>query len=103
MLEYYRSIGVSYIFAGKTDIDLKLALSKLYSIFGIKKMLLEGRSIINGAFEREGLIDAMSLVVAPVIADKNDKPLFMDSDMSEFKLIHAETMTDGSIWIQYAK
>lgn len=42
--------GVSYIFAGKNDIDIKLALNKLYSIFGIKKLLLEGGSVINGAF-----------------------------------------------------
>ncbi len=103
MLEYYRSIGVSYIFAGKDDIDLKLALNKLYSIFGIKKLLLEGGSIINGSFLRAGLIDSLSLITAPIIADKNDKPLFMDSDMSEFRMIGATPMEDGSIWIRYAR
>ncbi len=103
MLAYYRSIGVSYIFAGKDDIDLKLALNKLYSIFGIKKLLLEGGSIINGSFEREGLIDSLSLVVAPMIGNKDDKPLFMNSDMCEFRHIGTNPMEDGSIWIRYAK
>lgn len=103
MLAYYRSIGVSYIFAGAEDIDLKLALNKLYSIFGIKKLLLEGGSIINGAFLREGLVDELSLVVAPVIADKNDKPLFMDSDMCGFSLISAETMESGAVWMRYGR
>ena len=101
MLAYYRSIGVSYIFAGKDDINLKLALSKLYSIFGIKKLLLEGGSIINGAFLRDGLIASLSLVVAPIIADKDDKPLFMDADISEFTLTSAEAMPDGSVWVRY--
>lgn len=103
MLAYYKSIGVSYIFAGKDDIDIKLALKKLYSVFGIKKLLLEGGSIINGAFQREDLIDSISLVIAPIIAEKDDKPLFMDSSMSEFRLIGANTMDDGSVWVRYTK
>lgn len=101
MLAYYRSIGVSYIFAGTDSIDVKLALNKLYSIFGIKKLLLEGGSIINGAFQREELIDELSLVVAPIIADSNDKLLFMESVVNEFNLISAETMADGSVWLRY--
>lgn len=101
MLEYYRSIGVSYIFAGKENIDIKLALSKLYSIFGIRKLLLEGGSIINGAFLREKVVDELSLVVAPVVAHKDDKPLFMDSEICEFNLVSAETMHDGSVWMRY--
>lgn len=102
-LAYYRSIGVSYIFAGKNDIDIKTALIKLYKLFGIKKLLLEGGSIINGAFQREGLVDELSLVVAPIIADKDDKPLFMNSVTSEFRLISAETLTDGAVWLGYTK
>ena len=78
MLAYYRSIGVSYIFAGGNNIDIKIALNKLYSIFGIKKLLLEGGSIINGAFLRAGAVDELSLLTAPIVADKNDKSLFMD-------------------------
>jgi len=101
MLVYYRSIGVSYIFAGEESIDVKLALNKLYSIFGIKKFLLEGGSIINGAFQREELIDELSLVVAPIVADSNDKPLFMESVASEFSLKSAEAMADGSVWLRY--
>ena len=103
MLAYYRSVGVSYIFAGKDDIDVKTTLCKLYSLFGTKKLLLEGGSIINGAFQREGLIDSLSLVVAPIAADKDDKPLFMDAAMSEFRLIGANPMGDGSVWLRYAK
>ena len=103
MLAYYRSIDVSYIFAGTESINLKLALNKLYSIFGIKKLLLEGGSIINGSFLREGLVDELSLVTAPIIADKKDKPLFMDSDICDFSLISAEAMPDGAVWLRYTK
>lgn len=103
MLAYYKSIGVSYIFAGKDDIDIKIALNKLYKLFGIKKLMLEGGSIINGAFQRAGVVDELSLVVAPIIAGKDSKPLFMDSVTSEFKLISAETLSDGAVWLRYTK
>ena len=103
MLAYYRSIGVSYIFAGAESIDVKTALGKLYSLFGIKKLLLEGGSIINGAFLRAGAVDELSLVTAPIIADKNDKPLFMDSDMCEFRLKSVKSMQDNCVWVRCEK
>lgn len=98
-LAYYRKIGVSYIF---TD-NIETALYKLYSLFGIKKLLLEGGSIINGAFFRENCIDQISQIIAPFIADKNDKPLFSDASMTEFKLLDCQNMNDGSVWIQYKR
>lgn len=103
MLAYYRSIGVSYIFAGAESIDIKMALGKLYSLFGIKKLLLEGGSIINGAFLRTGAVDELSLVTAPIIADKNDKPLFMDSDMCEFRFKSVKPMQGNCVWVRYEK
>lgn len=103
VLAYYRKIGVSYIFAGKDDIDLNVALNKLYSIFGIKNLLLEGGSIINGAFERENLIDELSLVVAPIVAGENSKPLFEKSAMQEFFLLDVKVQPDGSVWLRYRK
>lgn len=103
MLAYYRTIGVSYIFAGKDEIDINLALNKLYSIFGIKKLLLEGGSIINGAFLRAGAVDNISQVIAPIVADKDDKPLFFEADMTEFRMLECKAMKDGSVWIWYAK
>ena len=103
MLAYYRKIGVSYIFAGKDDIDINLALNKLYSFFGIKKLLLEGGSVINGAFLRAGAVDNISQVIAPIVADKEDKPLFFDSSLTEFRMLECKDMKDGSVWIWYAK
>lgn len=69
MLLYYRKIGVSYIFAGKNDIDINTVLNKLYDLFDIKVMLLEGGSIINGAFLFADAVDNVSQVIAPVIAN----------------------------------
>ena len=102
-LAYYKSIGVSYIFAGKDDIDINTALSKLHNLFNIKKLLLEGGSIINGAFLKAGCVDELSLVVTPVIADKDDKPLFYDSSVTDFEFVSSEKMPDDSLWIRYKR
>jgi len=97
-LGYLKAMGIPYIFAGETQIDVKLALSKLRSVFGIERMLLEGGSILNGAFQRAGVIDELSLVVAPIIADAQDKPLFMDSVQETYESMQI-CSRNGITWL----
>ena len=99
-LAYLEEMEIPYIFAGENEIDIEFALYKLRNIMGIETLLLEGGSIINGAFQRAGVIDELSLVVAPVVADKNDKPLFMDSKESTFNLVSSE-IKDGILITNY--
>lgn len=102
-LAYLQSIGVSYIFVGKEQLNLSLALDKLYRVFGIKKLLLEGGSIINGAFERENVIDELSLVVAPMIAEADGKPLFYESEIQNYTLTETKLLPDSVVWLHYLK
>lgn len=102
-LAYLRSIGVSYIFAGKEEMDIPLALDKLYRLFGIRLLLLEGGSVINGAFARAGVIDELRLVAAPVIADAQSKPLFEGSIMQEYCLTDVKPVSDAAVWLHYEK
>lgn len=96
-LGYLEAMEIPYIFAGETEIDVELALTKLKNIVGCEKLLLEGGSIINGAFQRADAIDELSLVVAPVVADKDDKPLFTDSMVSDFELIKTEAINGNAV------
>lgn len=66
-LNYLRSRQVSYIFAGKSTIDLQLALRKLNQLFGIKRMTVQGGGITNGAFLSAGLLDELSLMIIPIV------------------------------------
>src|SRR3989442_5154946 len=54
-LAFLQSRGVSYLFGGKTNIDLKKVLVKLRKEFGIRKLLLEGGGKINGSILAAGL------------------------------------------------
>ena len=100
-LHYLRSIGVSYIFVGEEDIDIPFALFKLKQLFGIEKLLLEGGSILNGAFQRAGVVDALSLVVVPMIAMGEDKPLFMESTAEIYVLTDCKQYDHGVLWLRY--
>lgn len=102
-LAYLQSIGVSYIFAGETEMNLEMALEKLWSNFFINDLLLEGGSEINGAFERAGLIDELSLVQSAVIADADDKPLFEMSSLEDYILKDAKVVSDSVLWMRYLK
>jgi hypothetical protein len=101
-LGYLEAMEIPSIFAGETSIDVEIALFKLKNIIGCEALLLEGGSIINGAFERAGAVDELSLVVAPVIAGKDSKPLFMDSDIANFELIGAEN-ENGNLVLNYKR
>lgn len=101
-LGYLQSLNIPYIFAGETEIDVKLALLKLKSLFDIDNLLLEGESAINGAFERADVIDELSLVVAPVVADKDSKPLFYDSVIGDYELIKTDT-EEGVLVLNYKR
>lgn len=101
-LGYLEAMKIPYLFAGETEIDVQQALFKLKSVIGCERLLLEGGSVINGAFQRADAIDELSLVVAPAVADKDDKPLFMDSTVSAFELVRADSI-NGNVVLNYRK
>ena len=94
-LAYLKSIGLSYIICGKDDIDINLCLEKLRLKFGIKLLLLEGGSLINGSFMKAGVIDEISLVQVPLNAEKDDKPLFYEGNIENFKLETVKPLKNG--------
>ena len=65
-LAYLRGLDISYILAGKEQIDCRLLLEKMGSLFGIDKLLLSGGGFTNRSFMQEDLIDELSLILAPV-------------------------------------
>jgi riboflavin biosynthesis pyrimidine reductase len=74
-----RGEGVSYIFAGKSELDLALVLDVLQRELGVKRLLLEGGGGANGAFLRAGLVDAFHLILCPAIDGSKGAPSVFDS------------------------
>lgn len=64
---YLRRMGIPYIYAGKGTIDLRTALDKLYTAFGIRRFAIVGGATINASFLQADLVDEIRLVIAPFI------------------------------------
>lgn len=100
-LRYLQVAGIPYIFAGEDEIDIEEALQKLKKYFGINKLLLEGGSILDGAFQRAGVIDELSLVVAPIMAEMG-KPLCNNATLETYRLVEAKPC-GTALWLNYRK
>lgn len=88
-----RADGVSYIFGGDTEIDLRSALETLGTRLGIKRLLMEGGGHANGAMLAAGLIDELHLVVAPHIDGSRKSPSLFDVDGVEGRPLPVTGMT----------
>ena len=104
-----RAAGVSYIFAGATEIELAGALETLNRELGIERIMLEGGGGANGAFLRAGLIDELSLVVCPVIDGSTGGPIVFNSGdvdlgpapIDSMTLVSHEVLDGGAMWLRY--
>ena len=101
-LAYLEEKEISYCFAGESEIDVPLALEILKMHLSPGCYLLEGGSIVNGYFLRADCVDELSLVVAPVIADADAKPLFSDGNLCDFALNSAEEV-NGTLILNYQR
>lgn len=71
-LGYLREKGVSYIFAGSSEVDCAEALRKMSDLFGIERTMVAGGGKVDQSFLASGCLDELSLVVAPVAASDHD-------------------------------
>lgn len=102
--------GVSYIFAGDTEIDLAQVLDILDRELGVKQVLLEGGGGANGAFLRAGLVDEISVVICPAVDGSKGAPSLFDSSEADagvkpplrsVKLQSSKVLEGGAVWLRY--
>jgi riboflavin biosynthesis pyrimidine reductase len=105
-LALLRERGVSYLLAGTRDVDLVVALEKIRERFGVKTLMLEGGGGINGAMLRAGLIDEVSVLIAPVADGRVATPALIDVDGDEVTprrllLDEVERREGDLLWLRY--
>jgi riboflavin biosynthesis pyrimidine reductase len=113
-LAFLRGRGVSYLLAGARDpsagsgqaVDLPLALGKIGGRFGVKTLMLEGGGRINGGMLAAGLIDEVSVLVAPAVDGRVGIPALFDFDNAgaaprRLALEHVERRADDVLWLRY--
>jgi riboflavin biosynthesis pyrimidine reductase len=105
-----RSEGISYIFAGESELNLALALYILNQELGVKRLLVEGGGTTNGSFLRAGLIDEINLILCPAIDGTKGAPSAFDAregeaahkaPLQKMTLESTKPLEGGALWLRY--
>lgn len=105
-----RADGVSYVFAGKSDLDIHLALETLNRELGVNRLLLEGGGVTNGILLRAGVVDEVSLLVCPSVDGAPGAPSLFDAAREDegkrasvqgIELMSSEVCDGGVVWLRY--
>lgn len=80
----------------------------LYDLFHIKKLLICGGGLVNWSFLQAGMIDELSLVLAPVSDGGSgsaslfaQKPAFSEEAPVEFSLKRVEKIGENGLYLNY--
>ncbi|HEX3636242.1 MAG TPA: dihydrofolate reductase family protein [Paraburkholderia sp.] len=108
-LAYLQSIGVSYVFGGKSEIDLNKVVQTLARELGVKKLIVEGGSHVSGAFVNAGLADEVSVLILPLVDGRSEHPSSFEVAMDKWqapaylKLESVEKTGNDAVWLRYTK
>jgi 2,5-diamino-6-(ribosylamino)-4(3H)-pyrimidinone 5'-phosphate reductase len=105
-LAFLRDRGVSYLLAGAKDVDLPLALERIGARFDVRTLMLEGGGRINGGMLQVGVIDEVSLLLAPVADGRMGTPALFDMDGDDttpqrLVLQAVERRPGDFLWLRY--
>ncbi|NHT75783.1 riboflavin biosynthesis pyrimidine reductase [Rhizobium sp. PP-F2F-G38] len=99
--------GVSYVVSDKKALDLHAMLTLLGQELGITRILLEGGASVNGSMLAAGLVDEISLVIAPALegrADSDRVIAFGEEGLAgkvELSLKSCDVLAHGAIHVRY--
>ncbi len=106
--DFLRRKKISYIIAGKDQIDFNVMLDKFYNLFNIKRMMVGGGGTLNWSFVQQGLVDEVSMILAPIAnGDPDECRFFMAKEPysfikpTTFKLKSVEQLEHDTLWIRY--
>lgn len=104
-IEELTRAGVSVFFVDDGPDAIADVLSRISAAFGVKRLLIEGGGILNGAFLTAGLIDETSTLVAPVVDGKSGAPAIYErrgiSGPQQLRFISTQPLADGYVWLRH--
>jgi riboflavin biosynthesis pyrimidine reductase len=107
-LYFLQQKSISYIFAGKSELDFEAALNQLADLFPIRTIMLEGGGHINGSLLQKGLIDELSLLLLPVADANGNTPTTFElgkhhkgGTTAELRLKDVQQLEHDVLWLKY--
>jgi 2,5-diamino-6-(ribosylamino)-4(3H)-pyrimidinone 5'-phosphate reductase len=74
-----REKGAEVVVCGESRVDLRCLMQELYKR-GIRSVLLEGGGTLNFGMLREGLVDEVSVAIAPVLVGGKEAVSLVDGE-----------------------
>lgn len=107
-LEMLRQHNVSWIATGKDHINLQRAVEILAEQFAVSRLVLVGGGNINGGFLEAGLVDEVSVMIAPGIDGRKGETAVFDgchwqADSPYHLKLKSVEQVEGTeiIWLRY--
>jgi 2,5-diamino-6-(ribosylamino)-4(3H)-pyrimidinone 5'-phosphate reductase len=100
--------GVEWIVAGEERVDFATALEELGARYGVRTVRVDSGGALNGVLLRAGLVDEISVLIAPAVAGGVSlRDLFISPDalppghVVPLRLVHHERIADNVLWLRY--
>lgn len=105
-LDYLDTNHISWIACGRERIDLVRAVEILKREFGVERMSVVGGGNVNAGFLAAGLLDEVSILLAPGIDGRKGMAAAFDGLPVEtepflLKLENVKKYEDGALWLRY--
>ena len=104
-MDFLNERNIEYLIAGEKQVDLKDAMKRLNSEYGINSIRVDSGGILNGVLLNEGLADEIHVLIHPeLVGSVNKSSIFICKDLNntiKLKLAHINKLKDDIIWIKY--
>lgn len=105
-LAYLDGKGASWIATGSERIDLPRAMAILAAEFGVERLAVVGGGTINAGFLAAGLLDEVSILLAPGIDGRGGMTAAFDglppeTEPAQLALLSVQEYGDGAVWLRY--
>ena len=108
-VEQVKALGVDVLIAGQERVDLAAALEMLYTRYGVRVVRTDTGGALHGVLLRAGLVDEISVVLAPtLIGGTSPRSFFVAPDLESddgvigLRLLDVENVEGDFVWLRYA-
>lgn len=108
-LSYLRSLRISYLLAGKKQLDVARLVLKLQQRFAIDRIMVAGGGVADWSFLQAGLLDEISLVIAPAADGSTSSvsifeaaPFLPAGKPMSLRLVGVKMLDGDGLWLRYA-
>ena len=108
-LAYLQSIGASYVFGGKNDIELARVVDTLGRDLNIRRLIVEGGGHVSGAFVNAQLADEVSVLLVPLVDGREAHTSSFEVAMDKWRqptylrLESVEKLEHDVVWLRYTR